>query len=107
MRAKWWVEEGKRGIKEGKNYNDKLFNILTSWGMNANNERRQRMPEFKNAKSLQEKIDALDKAYSDGRLDTDEYNKMLSAVESQARILEIDEQQKKLEEIEEAKNSGH
>jgi len=108
FRAAWLLEQGKAGLFGSK---DNTFNAV-AWSMmmrydgQNTDERTVSLPELKDCKTFAEMATCVIRAFGDNRLTPKEANTLTDIIGKGAKIEEVTELRKMLEEIEVARKQG-
>jgi hypothetical protein len=107
-RKAWWLAKGKQGLftGEGEKFDSRLFGMMMKYdGINLD-ERLVALPTLAECKSFGEQATCIIGALACGKITINEANSMVDIIGKAAKIDEVTELRKKLEEIELAIRQG-
>jgi len=94
-----------RGLSADR-FNERAFAMLLRYCGESGDERTIRLPKLAKAKTFAKKCDVILKAFTDEYINSKEANAILDMIGKMAKIDEVTEMRKKLEEIELARKQG-
>jgi hypothetical protein len=107
-RKAWWFKKGKQGLftGEGEKFDSRLFGMMMKYdGINLD-ERMVKLPALADCKTFNEQATCIIGALASGAITISEANSMVDIIGKAAKIDEVTELRRKLEEIELAIKQG-
>ncbi len=107
-RTAWWMDKAQQGIltRDGVNFNAQLFSQVMRYdGINLD-ERIVKLPKLADCKTFAEQSTCIIGALACGKITIKEANGMVDIIGKAARIDEVTELRRMLEEIDEARKQG-
>jgi transposase-like protein len=107
-RKAWWMEKGRQGLltSDGEKFDSRLFGMMMKYdGINMD-ERTVALPELIACKTFAEKSDCILNALAVERINITEANGIVDIIGKTAKIDEITELRRMLEEVQERQKAG-
>jgi len=107
-RKAWWLAKGRSGLftGEGEKFDSRLFAMMMKYdGINLD-ERIIKLPQLADCKTFKEQSTCVIGALASGELTINEANGIVDIIGKAARIDEVTELRRMLEEIETARKQG-
>ncbi len=108
FRTAWWLDQAMLGLQttDGDSFDSRLFGMMMRYdGVNMD-ERKVRLPELAACKTFSEQSTCIVGALAVGKITIKEANGIVDIVGKAARIDEVTELRRMLEEIEVARKQG-
>jgi hypothetical protein len=108
LRASWLLKQGQSGLFGSKEcqLNAVAWSMMMRYDGQNTDERTVSIPEMKDCKTFSEMSACTIKAFSEGRLTPKEANTLCEIIAKSARVEEVTELRKMLDEIEAARAKG-
>jgi hypothetical protein len=108
FRASWLLKQGKSGLFGSKecSFNAVAWSMMMRYDGQNTDERTVSLPELKDCKTFAEMATCVIRAFGDNRLTPKEANTLTDIIGKGAKIEEVTELRKMLEEIEVARKQG-
>ncbi len=107
-RTAWWMDKAQQGVHtgEGEKFDSRLFGMIMRYdGINMD-ERRVKLDALASCKTFSEQTTCIIGALASGKITIKEANGMVDIIGKTAKIEEVTELRKMLEEIEESIRHG-
>ena len=107
-RKAWWLSKGRQGLFTGENekFDSRLFGMMMKYdGINLD-ERIVKLPQLVECKNFKEQATCIIGALAVGKITLNEANGYVDIIGKAARIDEVTELRKMLEDIETARKQG-
>lgn len=107
-RTAWWLDKAQQGILtgEGEHFDSRLFGLMMKYNGVNMDERTVKLPQLVECKNFGEQAACIVGALAVGTITINEANGMVDIIGKMAKIDEVTELRRMLEEIEVARKQG-